>query len=69
MSTKRLNGYSLAEVEKFCRVLYKPTRNQTPTDHARMNACIDPAVNRYNHLDDEVRDTFFPSLVRDCCGQ
>ncbi len=55
--------YHKAEVEEFCKVFYKPTRNQTPADHARMNACIDPAVTRYNQLDDEVRETFRKDLV------
>jgi len=55
--------YHAAEVEEFCRVFYKPTRNQTPADHARMNACIDPAVTRYNQLDDEARETFRKDLV------
>ncbi|MCL6507328.1 MAG: DEAD/DEAH box helicase family protein [Bryobacteraceae bacterium] len=55
--------YHAAEVEEFCRVFYKPTRNQTPADHARMNACIDPAVTRYNRLDDETRETFRKDLV------
>lgn len=55
--------YHAAEVEEFCRVFYKPTRNQTAADHARMNACIDPAVTRYNQLDDEDRETFRKDLV------
>ncbi len=55
--------YHAAEVEEFCRVFYKPTRNQTPADHARMNACIDPAVTRYNRLDDETRETFRKDLI------
>jgi type I restriction enzyme R subunit len=55
--------YHAAEVEEFRRVFYKPTRNQTPADHARMNACIDPAVNRYNQLDDEARERFRKDLV------
>ena len=38
--------YYQAEVEEFCKVFYRPKRNQTSTDHARMNACIDPAVGR-----------------------
>ena len=55
--------YHAAEVEEFCRVFYKPTRNQRPADHARMNACIDPAVTRYNQLEDEDRETFRKDLV------
>lgn len=55
--------YHTAEVEEFCRVFYKPTGNQTPADHARMNACIDPAVTRYHQLDEEARETFRKDLV------
>ena len=40
--------YYKAEVEEFCKVFFKPKANQTPADHAKMNACIDPAVNRFN---------------------
>ncbi|MBI4656456.1 MAG: type I restriction endonuclease subunit R [Elusimicrobia bacterium] len=50
--------YHKAEVEEFCRVFYKPRQNQTPDDHARMNACIDPAVNRFKQLDDKTQEEF-----------
>ncbi len=49
------------EVEEFCKAFYKPT--QTPTDHARMNSCIDPAVKRYQALEEEVREEFRQSLI------
>ena len=55
--------YYKTEVEEFCKVFYKPRRNQTAYDHARMNACIDPAVNRYNDLDEETREEFRKALV------
>ena len=55
--------YHKAEVEEFCKVFYKPSKYQTPTDHARMNTCIDPAVNRYNQLDEDVREEFRKELV------
>ncbi len=55
--------YYKAEVEEFCRVFYKPKRNQTSTDHARMNSCIDPAVGRYKELEEEVREEFRKTLV------
>ena len=55
--------YYKTEVEEFCKVFYKPKRNQTASDHARMNACIDPAVNRYNELDEETREEFRKTLV------
>jgi type I restriction enzyme R subunit len=55
--------YHKAEVEEFCRVFYKPKRNQTPTDHARMNACIDPAVGRFGQLDEDEREEFRTMLT------
>jgi type I restriction enzyme R subunit len=55
--------YHRAEVEEFCRVFYKPKRNQTPADHARMNACIDPAVGRFSQLEEEPREEFRKTLT------
>jgi type I restriction enzyme R subunit len=55
--------YYAAEIEEFCKVFYKPKQHQTATDHARMNACIDPAVGRYKDLDEEVREEFRKTLV------
>jgi type I restriction enzyme R subunit len=55
--------YYQAEVEEFCKVFYRPKQNQTYTDHARMNACIDPAVGRYNRLEEEVQEEFRKTLV------
>jgi type I restriction enzyme R subunit len=62
----KLDGHQVyyeAEVEEFCKVFYKPKPNQMPADHARMNACIDPAVGRYNDLDDNVQEEFRKTLV------
>ncbi len=62
----KLDGHQVyykAEVEEFCKVFYKPRQNQTPADHARMNACIDPAVNRYNGLEEDVREEFRETLA------
>jgi type I restriction enzyme, R subunit len=55
--------YYKAEVTEFCKVFYKPKRHQTTFDHAQMNACIDPAVNRYRELEEEVREEFRKTLV------
>jgi len=52
-----------AEVAEFCKVFYKPKRHQTTFDHAQMNACIDPAVNRYRQLEEEVREEFRKTLI------
>ncbi|MCK4651976.1 MAG: type I restriction endonuclease subunit R, partial [Methanosarcinales archaeon] len=55
--------YYKAEVEEFCRVFYKPRINPTPADHAKMNACIDPAVNRWRGLDEDAQEEFQKVLV------
>lgn len=62
----KLDGYQVyykIEIEEFSRVFYRPARNQAPSDHARMNACIDPAVVRYNELGEEDREEFRKTLV------
>src|SRR5660398_155881 len=55
--------YHKAEVEEFCKIFYKPKRNQTAADHARMNACIDPAVGRFTELEEEEREEFRKTLT------
>ncbi len=57
----RLDGYQVyyrQEVEEFARVFYKPSQRQTKSDHARMNACLDPAVSRFNKLEPEKQEEF-----------
>ncbi|MEE8578295.1 MAG: type I restriction endonuclease subunit R, partial [candidate division Zixibacteria bacterium] len=55
--------YYKSEVGEFCKVFYKPKLDQTPADHARMNACIDPAAGRYSKLEEDVREEFLKTLV------
>lgn len=55
--------YYKAEVDEFCKVFYKPRRMQTPSDHARMNACIDPAVARFKGIEEEEQEEFRKTLV------
>lgn len=50
--------YHQQEVDEFCKVFYKPTGKQTSSDHARMNACIDPAVERFRALEEDEREAF-----------
>ncbi|MDY6931182.1 MAG: type I restriction endonuclease [Halobacteriota archaeon] len=57
----KLNGYQVyyrAEVEEFSKVFFKPKQRQTSSDHAKMNACIDPAVNRFNQLEEDKQEEF-----------
>jgi type I restriction enzyme, R subunit len=46
------------EVDGFCRVFFKPKAAQSPVDHARMNAFLDPAVARFRQLEEEAREEF-----------
>jgi len=56
--------YHKSEVEEFAKVFYRPREEQTVTGHARLNACIDPAVGRYKALaDDGVREEFRKSVA------
>jgi type I restriction enzyme R subunit len=55
--------YYKAEVEEFSKVFYKPRENQNPADHAKMNSCIDPAVNRFIKLDEDTQEEFRGWLV------
>ncbi len=62
----RLDGYQVyfkSEVDEFSKVFYKSREKQTPSDHAKMNACIDPAVNRFEELDEEKQEEFRKVLV------
>jgi type I restriction enzyme R subunit len=57
----RLDGYQVyfaQEVEEFARVFYKPKARQTQADHARLNACLDPAVGRFNQLEPQKQEEF-----------
>ena len=47
--------YLAEEVERFCKVFFKPVRKQSRQDHQAMNAALDPAVSRFaaRHKEDE----------------
>ena len=55
--------YFKAEVEEFAKVFYRPKQTQSAADHARMNACLDPAVGRFNALDEGSREEFRETLT------
>lgn len=48
--------YNSNEVERFCRVYFKPKGRQTASDHREMNAILDPAVDRFRSLLDADED-------------
>ncbi|MCL4199579.1 MAG: DEAD/DEAH box helicase family protein [Phycisphaerales bacterium] len=47
--------FTTDEVGAFCRVFFNPKANQSASDHAQMNAILDPAVSRFKGLRDELR--------------
>jgi type I restriction enzyme R subunit len=46
------------DVEGFCEVFFKPKAAQSPSDHAKMNSFLDPAVGRFGQLDEADQDEF-----------
>ena len=55
--------YLWSEVVGFCHVFYLPQYKQNPSDHARMEKMIAPAVDRFNALDDETQETFYEKIT------
>jgi type I restriction enzyme R subunit len=55
--------YYKQEVEEFSKIFYKPRVSQIPTDHAKINACIDPAVSRFKNLEPAAQEEFRGQLV------
>jgi type I restriction enzyme R subunit len=49
--------YTSDEVERFCRVYFKPKTRQNAADHREMNAILDPAVDRFRSLADADEDS------------
>jgi type I restriction enzyme R subunit len=62
----RLDDYQVyykSEVEELAQVFYKPKERQTARDHAKMNACLDPAVGRFEALEREKQEEFRKTMV------
>jgi len=55
--------YLWSEVAGFCRVFYLPHSRQNPSDHARMEKMVQPAVDRFKALDDEKREAFYEKIT------
>ena len=55
--------YHTNEVEEFCKVFFKAKAVQTPSDHAKINAIIDPAVTRFKALDEDEQEDFRSLLI------
>lgn len=63
--TAKLRDYKVfypEEVEEFAKTFYKPKETQTASDHAKLNASLDPAVSRFSALKDK-QDEFRKTLV------
>ena len=54
--------YHLAEVEAFAKVFYLPPAQQRPTDHARLEKCLQTTRERFHALDDEHQADFRDKL-------
>lgn len=56
--------YHWSEVEAFAKIFYKPLDKQTAADHAHMQRHLQPAVDRFNAIEDEEeRDSFRTRLL------
>ena len=48
-----------SEIDSFCKIFFKSMEYHTKKEHAQLNACIDPAVDRYNAIDEEEKQEDF----------
>jgi type I restriction enzyme R subunit len=56
--------YYWGEVEAFARTFYKPLALQRAQDHAEMNLHLQPAVDRFKVLEDEVKRSEFREKLK-----
>ena len=50
--------YHHDEVEAFAKVFYRPLTQQRPSDHAQLEAALQPACDRFDQRDDEQQTAF-----------
>ncbi|MCF8054004.1 MAG: DEAD/DEAH box helicase family protein, partial [Deltaproteobacteria bacterium] len=55
--------YLWSEVGGFCHIFYLPQHKQNPSDHARMEKMVAPAVDRFRALDDENKKIFYEKIT------
>jgi type I restriction enzyme R subunit len=48
----QLQVYHWSEVEAFAKIFYKPLTQQTASDHAGMEKCLQPASDRFKKIED-----------------
>jgi len=55
--------YHWSEVQAFAQIFYLPPNRQNPSDHARMQKQVEPAVDRFNALDEDIKEAFYEKLT------
>ncbi len=55
--------YLWSEVVGFCHIFYLPQYKQNPSDHARMEKMIQPAVDRFKSLGDDKKEAFYEKIT------
>ena len=55
--------YQQSEVNEFASIFYLPAHKQQTSDHARLEAALQPARDRFIALDEESQDTFRDRLT------
>lgn len=55
--------YLWSEVVGFCHIFYLPQYKQNPSDHARMEKMIQPAVDRFKSLDEDKKEAFYEKIT------
>ena len=58
--------YHHSEVDHFARIFFKPLDRQVPGDNGRLDAALNPAVDRFKALDKERADKFRDQLQAFC---
>lgn len=55
--------YLWSEIMDFCRIFYLPEYKQSPSDHARMEKVVAPAVDRFKGLEDDKKEAFYEKIT------
>lgn len=58
--------YFEQDIERFAKAFFKPKKKQSTADNATMNAAIDPAIDRFQALDEDAADEFRKRLQAYC---
>ncbi len=62
----KIDSYKIiweTEIDNFCKIFYRKKEKLEVRDHAQLNAMIDPAVDRYTHLQEEEEKEDFKHTV------